>query len=48
LDSEREALGNLVGKDGFALLDDIYAPTAPFWLRQIKAVEILRQVWVQQ
>lgn len=48
LDSEREALGNLIGKDGFALLDDIYAPTAPFWLRQIKAVEILRQVWLQQ
>lgn len=48
LDSEREALGNLIGKDGFALLDAIYAPTSPEWLRQLPAVEILRQVWVQQ
>ncbi|MBE9054219.1 IS1182 family transposase [Nostocales cyanobacterium LEGE 11386] len=48
LDSEREALGNLIGKDGFALLNAIYATVAPEWLRQIKAVEILRQVWVQQ
>lgn len=48
LDSEREALGNLIGTDGFALLNAIYATVAPFWLRQIKAVEILRQVWVQQ
>ncbi|MDZ8236135.1 MAG: IS1182 family transposase [Nostoc sp. ChiQUE01a] len=48
LDSEREALGNLIGKDGFALLNAIYAMEAPEWLRQIQAVEILRQVWVQQ
>jgi transposase len=43
LDSEQEALGNLIGKDGFALLDAIYAPSSPEWLRQIKAVQILRQ-----
>jgi transposase len=48
LDSEREALGNLIGKDGFALLNAIYATVAPEWLRQIPAVGILRQVWVQQ
>lgn len=48
LDSEREALGNLIGTDGFALLKAIYAPTSPLWLRQIPAVETLRQVWVQQ
>lgn len=48
LDSEREALGNLIGKDGFTLLNAIYSMKAPFWLRQIQAVEILRQVWVQQ
>jgi transposase len=48
LDSEREALGNLIGKDGFALLDAIYAPSSPEWLNQIPAVEILRQVWIQQ
>jgi hypothetical protein len=48
LDSEREALGNLIGKDGFALLDAIYARNSPEWLHQIPAVEILRQVWIQQ
>lgn len=48
LDSEREALGNLIGTDGLALLEAIHAPTSPLWLRQIPAVETLRQVWVQQ
>lgn len=48
LDSEREALGNLIGTDGLALLDAIYSLTSPEWLRHIRAVEILRQVWVQQ
>ena len=48
LDSEREALGSTMGADGLALLDAIYDPTAPQWLRQIPAVETLRQIWVQQ
>lgn len=48
LDAEREALGNLIGKDGFTLLAAIYAPLAPEWLGQIPAVEVLRQMWVQQ
>lgn len=48
LDAEREALGNLIGKDGFTLLTRIYAPLAPEWLGQIPAVEVLRQMWVQQ
>jgi transposase len=29
------------------LLDALFDPTAPEWLRQVPAVEILRQVWVQ-
>ncbi|SRR5579883_25165 len=29
-------------------LDAIYNPTTPQWLRQIPAVETLRQIWVQQ
>ncbi len=37
-----------MGEDGFNLLKKIYAPNAPEWLRLIPAVEILRQVWVQQ
>ena len=48
LDSEREALGNQMGEDGFNLLERIYAPNAPEWLRYLPAVEILRIVWVQQ
>jgi transposase len=48
LDSEREILGNQMGKDGFTLLESIYDPLTPEWLRFIPAVEILRQVWVQQ
>ena len=48
LDSERETLGNQMGADGFALLEAIYAPKTPEWLRYLRAVEILRLVWVQQ
>jgi transposase len=45
---ERETLATAMGTDGFALLEAIYAPTAPGWLREIPAVAILRRVWVQQ
>ena len=37
-----------MGEDGFRLLKKIYAKNAPEWLRMIPAVEILRQVWIQQ
>jgi transposase len=45
---ERNTLAVTVGQDGFDLLDAIYAETAPMELRWLKAVEILRQVWLQQ
>ncbi|MGK7893597.1 MAG: IS1182 family transposase [Xenococcus sp. (in: cyanobacteria)] len=45
---ERNALAVTVGRDGFDLLDAIYASTAPMELRWFRAVEILRQVWLQQ
>jgi len=45
---ERHALAITVGQDGFNLLDAIYAKTAPIELSGLPAVEILRQVWVQQ
>jgi transposase len=35
------------GADGFALLDLLFAPEAPAWLRQIPAVEMLRRIWLQ-
>jgi transposase len=37
-----------MGADGLALLEAVYAPQTPEWLRDLPAVEILRLVWVQQ
>lgn len=37
-----------VGIDGHGLLAQLYGEKTPPWLRQIPAVEMLRQVWVQQ
>lgn len=38
-----------IGQDGMHLLEAIYEdPTAPHWLSQVKAVEILRRTWVHQ
>lgn len=45
--AEREALATLIGADGGALLTAVYATDAPPWLREVPAVETLRQVWVQ-
>jgi transposase len=44
----RYALAEQIGADGFQLLGWIYAPTAPHWLRELPAVEVLRQIWLQQ
>lgn len=45
---ERQVLAERIGADGYHLLSAIYDVTAPPWLREIPAVETLRQVWVQQ
>lgn len=45
---ERYALAEQIGTDGRHLLTAIYDPLAPGWLREVPAVQILRQVWVQQ
>ncbi len=45
--AERQSLAEVIGRDGADLLEAIFAPTAPPLLRQIPAVEILRQIWVQ-
>jgi transposase len=47
-ESARTALAQTIGADGFRLLTAIYAADAPPWLREVPAVETLRQVWVQQ
>ena len=45
---ERQAYAEQIGADGHALLDAIYAYETEPWLRQIPAVEIMREVRVQQ
>lgn len=44
----RYALAAQVGADGRAVLHHLYDPSAPAWLREVPAVQVLRQVWVQQ
>ena len=46
-DAERTAYAEGVGCDGYRLFKALYAETAPPWLRELAAVETLRQVWVQ-
>ncbi|MEW5985070.1 MAG: IS1182 family transposase [Chloroflexota bacterium] len=46
-ETERLELGEQVGRDGLFLLGAIYTADVPTWLREIPAVETLRQVWVQ-
>lgn len=45
---DRQAHAELIGADGYALLDRIYAVNAPSWLRQVPAIETLRRIWLQQ
>jgi len=45
---ERAALAETIGRDGRQLLQAVYGTTAPPWLREVPAVETLRQVWLQQ
>jgi transposase len=47
-EAERQALAHTMGADGYRLLSAVYAASAPGWLREIPAVQLLRQVWVQQ
>lgn len=47
-EKERQALAHTIGADGYRLLTAVYAADAPGWLREIPAVQLLRQVWVQQ
>ncbi len=44
---EREVLALVFGRDGDQLLNEIFLGSAPAYLRQLPAVEGLRQVWVQ-
>lgn len=44
----RKAYAEVVGRDGLALLDAVYAPEAPDSLRELVAVDVLRRVWLHQ
>lgn len=47
-ETARRALAEQIGADGQALLQALYAPSTPAWLREVAVVDVLRQVWVQQ
>ncbi len=44
----RYALAEQIGADGHHLLLAVYHGTAPRWLREVPAVQVLRRVWGQQ
>jgi transposase len=47
-DAERQALVETIGQDGYRLLEALYQEASPIELRDLPAVQTLRQVWVQQ
>ena len=46
--AKRTELAARYGADGYRLLEAARAAGAPGWLRELPAVEALRQIWVQQ
>lgn len=46
--AERAEVATTIGGDGVQLLRAVYGPTAPAEVRGLPAVDILRQVWLQQ
>jgi transposase len=46
--AKRTALVETIGADGYMLLDAIYNTPELNWLAHVRAVEILRRVWLQQ
>jgi len=44
---KRAELALAYGKDAFALLEAVYAPQAPTWLRELPAVDVLRVMLIQ-
>jgi len=47
-DTARRKLAVQYGRDGYHLLEAVYTPGAPGWLRELPAVQALRRVWIQQ
>ena len=47
-DAERHELVEIIGKDGYRLLEALYQQGSPSELRTLPAVQTLRQVWMHQ
>lgn len=47
-EQERRTLAQQIAADGYRLLEAVFSPAAPAWLREVPAVGILRTVWIQQ
>jgi transposase len=47
-DTERAELGRVIGADGSRLLEILYSENTPEEIRNQKAVETLRRIWIQQ
>ncbi|MBV6703332.1 transposase [Kitasatospora aureofaciens] len=45
--TKRDRLAEVHGQDALALLHAVHAPDAPVWLREIEAVQLLRQIFMQ-
>lgn len=45
--AKRDELAVAYARDGYALLEAVYDPQAPVWLRELAPVDILRQVLLQ-
>ena len=46
-EGDRLAVATVIGADGRKVLTAVCDPLAPSWLREIPAVQVLRQIWVQ-
>ena len=46
-EGERLALAEVMGADGWKVLSAVFDPLAPSWVREIPAVQVLRQIWMQ-
>lgn len=46
-EGDRLALAELMGEDGWKVLSAAFDPLAPAFLREIPAIQVLRQIWVQ-
>jgi len=45
--AKQDELAIAYARDGYALLEAVYSPSSPPWLRELPAVDVLRRVLVQ-